>query len=425
MFFVDVNEDKKKKKNNATVKMTAIILLFCLLLVANHFWYAYSSSKNIDINDYVTVAYTTEYEETAYPSVVIRFDQIKGFDLRRKLDRLYKTHLGETYDQMKEKGFVPALSDVFTAITRDSVPVRNGDDIIIDITTKEDFSDCDPKELLDQLGIDIPVTIHYTVDGLKALRSLDFTNGKDLNASVEFYGPDGNGDYRFDDLGFGDYIVNGEDGEEFIVTDSSYDSSSGYRNILTVSQDGQKIGIMELSLCSDERGNETVQEDLHNGDLVHVEMTPDEDLLRKLMEEGYTVAKNDERIEVTGLGTSLDTEITLNSIDLQQLLNDYKEYLGYRSEYYTNIDVYYARLKPNAVKDPDLKSDQLILFLSDHGSSATSVASIWLYNIYRDTAGQIKGEYGNPVSTNLDYAHAGRGAVLNMLSKIAKLSRIQ
>ena len=123
--------------------LTVSTLLFCLLLAAIHYGNLYFRSRNIDINDYVTVAYTTEYEETAYPSVVVRFDQIDGFNLKRKLDRLYSSHLGEAYDRMKETGFVPVLSDVFTACIRENQPVRNGADIIIDIVPKEDFSACD------------------------------------------------------------------------------------------------------------------------------------------------------------------------------------------------------------------------------------------------------------------------------------------
>lgn len=413
-----------KVKKRTSVKLAVCISLFCLLLAMIHFGYAYSITKNIDINDYVAVAYTTEYEETAYPSVVVRFDQINGFNLKRKLDRLYSSHLGEAYNRMKETGFVPVLSDVFTACTRENQPVRNGDDIIIDIVPKEDFSACDPQELLKELDIDIPVVIHHTAEGLKALRELDFTDGKDLNASLEFYGPDGDGSCHFVDMNFGDYLVNGEDGDVFAVTDDSYESSSGYRTILSVSKDGQKIGKMELGLIADEAVGADGEGNLHNGDKVHVDLIPDEGLTRTLLEEGYVVAKNGKQIEVTGLGSSLDTEIVFESGDLQQLISDYEEYLGYRSEFHSNIAVYYARLKPEAVTDPDLKSDQLILFLSDQGSVATSVAHIWLYNIYRDANGQIKGVYGNPISTNLDYAYSRRSAVLNMLSKVVELTRI-
>ena len=411
----------RKVKKKTKVKLAVCLSLFTLLLATIHFGFIYSISKNIDINDYVAVAYTTEYEETAYPGVVVRFDQIKAFDLNRKLDRLYRSHLNKDYDRKKEAGFVPTLSDVFTAHIRENKPVRNGDDIVIDITTAEDFSTCDPRDLLTELGLDIPVVIHYTVEGLKPLRELDFSHGKDLNSSLEFYGPDGNGSCHFLDLDFGDYRVDGEDGDVFTVTDDSYDSTSGYRNILTVSEDGQDLGKMELGLVAD---GSTDTEDLHNGDMVHVEMMPDSDLTRNLLEKGYTIAKNEEQIEVTGLGTALDTEIVIDSGDLQQLVDDYKEYLGYRAEYHSNLAVYYAKLKPEAVTDTVLKSDQLILFLSDQGSAATSIQHMWLYNIYRDTNGQIKGEYGYPVSTNLDYAQAGRSAVLNMLSRVAELTRI-
>ncbi len=410
-----------KVKKRTSVKLAVCISLFCLLLAMIHFGYAYSITKNIDINDYVAVAYTTEYEETAYPGVVVRFDQIKVFDLNRKLDRLYESHLKETYDRKKEAGFVPTLSDVFAARTRENKTVRNGDDIVIDIVAAEDFSTCDPQELLKELGLDIPTVIHYTVEGLKPLRELDFSDGKDLNSSLEFYGPDGDGSCRFHSLDFGNYSVNGEDGDVFTVTDSSYDSSSGYRTILNVSKDGQNLGKMELGLVVDGSADET---GLYNGDMVHVDLMPDDDLTARLLEEGYTIAKNGKQIEVTGLGSSLDTEIVFDTNDLQQLIDDYNEYLGYRAEYHSNLAVYYARLKPETVTDPDLKSDQLILFLSDQGSVATSISHIWLYNIYRDTDGQIKGEYGYPVSTNLDYAQAGRSAVLNMLSKVVELTRI-
>ncbi|MDO4198737.1 MAG: hypothetical protein Q4D13_07095 [Erysipelotrichaceae bacterium] len=266
------------------------------------------------------------------------------------------------------------------------------------------------------------------------LEKLDFTNGKDLNSVIHFYGPDGDGEYRYDEPGFDDYSVISDNGDIFYVEDESYKTSAGYTTVLRVIKNDQEIGTIRLGMHIDEAVGEInevsyyqqefIEGGFHNGDKFHVDLVPDDDLKNLLLEEGLDVLTNDEQIEVTGLGDPLDAEIVFNENDRQQLIANYLEYLDYRAGNHSNIDVYYATLKPETVIDPQVKSDKLILFLSDQGQGETSLSHIWLYNIYRDSDGQIKGEYGSPVSTDLDYVHTDRQTVLDVLSKSVDLSRI-
>jgi len=306
-------------------------LMYCLLLAVVLFALASCGTQTVNIQDYVKVEYSPEYNGYAKPELVVNEDGLNALldieKVKKYILDLYKSNenYADQHDEVKKHieenpDMLPKFTDLFEVdFEKEQENLSNGDVVIVKVMLHEgfaEFSGANTAEVAKKLGIKIEKEmIEYKVEGLKEINTVSI----DLEKLFV--------------VDFGKY--NGY-ASPSVKIDSEYLSSIIIDEV--VREYGQKFGTEMKSLllngCSEwfDAQFEEDYQNLKNGDKIGVKLVMNEafdksGITMADLEAGLAINFNGGHMtfDVSGL-----EEVETVSIDLDQLFNiDFGKYNGY------------------------------------------------------------------------------------------------
>lgn len=326
----------KTKNTVKSIKATLAIILAAVTALLT-FCSCSAGKKKIDIEDYITVEYSS-FNRHATAKLTVDYDAIEALVDDEKMSRYFakvNPQDAEIYSYYGDSSSLWTFIDI--GFAQEYKNLANGDVITVTATPSEEMESAGKtlKDIEKGLGISIK-DAEIKVEGLEEAKEIDLFTG--IEDFYTFTGVNGSGMIKIE-------VPN----DISIKVGDFYLKQKTFSNGLEIIHNNQSLGVYTLQPETDGEalGILTPKDDYKKGDIAKISISYRYDLKTNLENLGYVAKSEEYKITVPDLGSYVTSASQLSKADIEAIKKEFTEEVLNKDSSVQLVSAYFGTINPD------------------------------------------------------------------------------